>query len=60
MSEWNKYPETKPPIKWEEGVPPSWFLVKMDDGSVEEACWWLDGWYCFGESYKIVGWKEKG
>lgn len=60
MSEWNPYPEAKPIYDWNETkYPPKWFLVKMDNGLIREACWWLDTWYCFSEPYKIVSWKEK-
>lgn len=49
MLKWLKYPENKPPSKQ-----PTWYLVKMDDGTECQACAWFGDWYCFAEWYRII------
>ena len=44
MNPWKNYPKYTP----KDDELPTWYKVQLKDGKVYNACWWMNGWYCFG------------
>ena len=40
---WLEYPKNKP----DDDLDPVWYMVMLENGTVSQACWWGNTWYCF-------------
>jgi len=53
-TDWLSYPKSKP-----DSTGAKYYDVVLKDGSLDVACWWAEGWYCYPEPYKIVGFRKE-
>lgn len=48
---WIKYPENNPAVD-------KYYFVKNKDGTINEACWWGGGWYCYERPFDVIAFSD--